>query len=129
MGATARLVLVVDDDPVIRSLIAECLADEPSVRVAVAPDGHRALELVASERPAVVVLDLLMPRLNGLEVVRRLRADPATRDVRILAMSASERGEHALEAGADAFLSKPFDLDHVCDAVRAQLERAGGLPT
>jgi CheY-like chemotaxis protein len=120
-----RLVLVVDDDPSIRILLAECLRDEPGVRTALARDGREAIERIAAEQPALLLLDLGMPGLDGIEVIRRLRADRATPALQIVAMSAGERAETALEAGADAFVAKPFDLDRLCAVLRERLARAG----
>jgi CheY-like chemotaxis protein len=76
-------------------------------------DGHDGLARIGTFRPDVVLLDLRLPGLDGAELCRAVRADPATREVRILAMSAlpdHEARERMLAAGADAFLAKPFTL-------------------
>ena len=121
--ATAEhLVLVVDDDRFIRDVVTACLEDEPGIRTAAAGDGQEALRLVAGERPAALVLDLAMPRVDGFEVCRRLKADPATRSIPLIAMSAGERRRSALDAGCDDFVAKPFDVDELCGTVRRWLD-------
>ena len=125
-GAMARterpLVLVADDDVSIRELLADTLT-ELDVRVATARDGAEALDMVARQAPALAVLDVQMPRVDGTEVCRRLKADPATRDLPVVAISAGERRGVAIEAGCDAFVAKPFDLDDLLAAVRDRLPR------
>jgi len=106
-----RTILIVDDDPVIRKLITTTLQDVAGYRLAEAGDGMAALETAQRERPEIVFLDYDMPRLNGIETCRRLRADPATAGATIVmltAMSDGDAQEHAAEAGADLFLTKPF---------------------
>jgi CheY-like chemotaxis protein len=120
----AHLILVVDDDDAIRTVAAEVLDDDPTLRTIQACDGAEALALVAAQRPALVLLDLAMPVLDGFEVCRRLRADPTTRAIPIVVMSASERRQAALDAGANEFIAKPFAIDRLAGAVRRWL----GLP-
>ena len=113
-------VLVVDDDHVIRQLIGINLELE-GFEVFMAADGEEALLQVTTVRPDVVVLDVMMPRLDGLEVARRLRQDPATRDLRLVLVSARaqaadrQRGE---DMGVDAYITKPFEPDELVDVVR-----------
>ncbi len=106
-----RLVLVVDDDPAITKLLRRMLeADGHSV--VVAADGQAALERVAERRPDLVVLDLDMPGVGGLEVCRRLKSDPETRLLPVLVLSGTGKAFgarlRAWELGADEFLTKPF---------------------
>lgn len=113
------LVLVVEDEPVIQSLLAEHLT-AAGFDVCVAPDGEVALELVRKRRPAVVCLDLNLPRISGYDVCEEIRADPTTRDVSILIMSARHSLDvraFALEAGADAYLTKPYAMEQLTDEV------------
>jgi CheY-like chemotaxis protein len=115
--------LVVEDDPAIRGLIAEAIAWELGIRVGLARDGEEALERAAALRPAVVVLDINMPRLDGYEVARRLKrgASPPW----IIAVSAVSDPAPALAAGCDVFVAKPFDLNVLLMAVASALWPGG----
>ncbi len=112
MGATmTRAVLVVDDDPFIRKLIATTLEDVAECRLHEAADGLEALTVARRERPTLVFLDVDMPGLDGIEACRRLRADPATSETTIVMLTAAHAdsvGRRAEDAGADLFLTKPF---------------------
>ncbi len=104
-------VLIVDDDPFIRKLIATTLEDVAGFELAEAADGEEAVEVAARETPELVFLDIDMPRLDGFEVCRRLRAEPATQaaTIVILTAAAGDAAEREAEgAGADLFLTKPF---------------------
>ena len=104
-------VLVVDDDPVVQRLLQVNFEME-GFRVVMAGDGVAGLEQVRTERPDVVVLDVMMPGMDGLAVTAALRADPATAGVPVLLLSAKAQGPDiaAGEAsGADAYVTKPFD--------------------
>src|SRR5579862_5928549 len=97
-------ILVVDDDPVIQKLLAVNFEME-GYQVATANDGEEALASVADHRPDVVVLDVMMPKIDGIEVVRRMKADPATAGVPVLLLSARAQAKDVtagIEAGADA---------------------------
>lgn len=110
-----RLVLVVDDDEMIRRLVRAVLeADE--FEVAEARDGQTALKLASETRPAVVVLDVMMPGLDGVEVCRRLDHD----QVKVVVLTARDDPKLEAEAklaGADAFLTKPFSPIELLDLV------------
>ena len=104
-------VLIVDDDPFIRKLIATTLEDVAGFEVAEAGDGVEAVEVAEQAPPELVFLDLDMPRMDGLEVCRRLRARPATASATIVVLTAAagDAAEREAEgAGADLFLTKPF---------------------
>jgi CheY-like chemotaxis protein len=104
-------ILIVDDDPSIRKLVATTLEDVAGFELVEAGDGGEALDLAAEEAPAIVLLDIDMPGLDGLEACRRLRAETATADTTIVMLTAAagEEAERAAEeAGADLFLTKPF---------------------
>jgi len=106
-----RKVLIVDDDPFIRKLIETTLEDVGGVRVVEAGDGQEALAVADREHPDLVLLDVMMPRLDGIEACRRLRAKPDTADVPVVMLTASDRFEDrakATAAGADRYLRKPF---------------------
>lgn len=128
---TARI-LVVEDDRFIREVVAIALRAD-GFAVDVVEDGDRACHYLAERSPALVVLDLALPFIDGFAICRRMRAVPRLARVPVLATSAAP-GERtaaaALEAGADAFLHKPFDLGDLIDCVRRLLtvERRDGPP-
>jgi CheY-like chemotaxis protein len=110
-AGAARGVLIVDDDQFIRRLIATTLEDVAQFELHEAADGLDALEVARRERPTIVFLDVDMPRLNGIETCRRLRADDATSDATIVMLTAAHGDsveQDAEHAGADLFLTKPF---------------------
>ena len=121
---TAPLVLLAEDDDDVRALAELVLRGEGYEVVAVA-DGQAALDAAAERTPAVAVLDVSMPRLNGLEAARRLRERPATRSIPIMLLTArvteSDRAR-GREAGVDAQLDKPFSPAVLAERVRALLE-------
>jgi CheY-like chemotaxis protein len=111
-----RTILIVDDDPTIRKLIATTLEDVSGYRLQEASNGLEAVERAIDVRPQIVFLDIDMPRVNGIEACRRLRSDPATASATIVMLTgdsndAAERSAHA--AGADLFLTKPFSPLHL----------------
>jgi CheY-like chemotaxis protein len=119
------LILCADDDPDILALLALRL-EGAGYRVAQAVDGEQALTLARELKPSVVVLDVMMPRLMGIEVVEALRADPGTRDLRVILVSARAQQsdvEVGLAAGADAYLSKPFQASELIELVQGLLAR------
>jgi two-component system chemotaxis response regulator CheY len=106
-----RDVLVVDDDPFIRKLIATTLEDVADFELHEASDGAEALVVARMCSPALVFLDVDMPRTDGIEACRQLRADPITSQATIVMLTASSGDSverRAEEAGADLFLTKPF---------------------
>lgn len=118
-------VLVVDDDPSVREAVARALRYE-GYTVEVAVDGQNALEVHALAPADAIVLDVLMPGLDGLEVCRRLRA--AADSVPILMLTARETVSDrvaGLDAGADDYLVKPFALQELLARLRALLRRSG----
>ena len=109
-----RSILIVDDEPHLRALIHQTLEEleDEGVELLTATNGEEALALIQSSRPALVFLDVMMPKLSGFEVAKKLKQDPATRSVMILMVTAlNELGdiERAVDAGTDDFLSKPVD--------------------
>lgn len=120
----ARVVLVVEDDADTRSALTQALAEELGEAVAVARDGFEAIERARQLRPAVVVLDIGLPGIDGYEVARALRADRATTGAWLIAHTAQGTPRGAAEAGFDQFLWKPVDVEHLAVAVEAGLDRA-----
>jgi two-component system, cell cycle response regulator DivK len=114
------VVLICDDDPQIVRLIESVIAGIGGVRTIAAYDGEEALALAYAEYPALLLLDLKIPKVSGPIVARRLKADPLTRDLPIVAVSALKNGPTlAQDAGCDGWLSKPFDIDELAMIVRA----------
>jgi len=121
-------ILIADDDPVIQKLLAVNFEME-GYRVVTASDGAEALERVASDHPDLAVLDVMMPRMDGLDVVRALRADPGTRTMPVILLSAKAQAvdiNRGLEAGADVYVTKPFDPAELLDKAAALIGTAEG---
>jgi two-component system response regulator MprA len=120
--------LVVDDERSIREAVARALRAN-GYDVALAADGETALQSVNALRPQAIVLDVMMPGVDGLEVCRRLRASGAHVPVLMLtARDAIDERVAGLDAGADDYLVKPFALDELLARVRALLRRSGAVP-
>ncbi|AMY19958.1 response regulator transcription factor [Rhodococcus kroppenstedtii] len=119
-------ILVTDDDRAVRESLRRSLTFN-GYTVELASDGLDALEKVASDRPDALVLDVMMPRLDGLEVCRRLRSTGDDLPILVLTArdSVSERVA-GLDAGADDYLPKPFALEELLARLRALLRRTGG---
>ncbi|MEV0530489.1 response regulator transcription factor [Kitasatospora sp. NPDC050463] len=122
-GPAAARLLVVDDEPALRDALESSLAFE-GYEVATATDGYEALESVEREKPDLVLLDIMMPRMDGLTAVRRMRSRGDT--VPVLMLTARDAvGDRVtgLDVGADDYLAKPFELDELLARVRALLRR------
>ena len=124
---TQPLVLVVDDDPDILDAICDILEAE-HYRVSRARHGGEALDRVAEERPAVILLDLMMPVMDGVTFASLLRQRPTVADVPILVISADGNPQRAVSVGARGYLAKPFDIDALLAHVAAITGRSGGEP-
>jgi phosphate regulon transcriptional regulator PhoB len=126
MAVTAQKILVVEDEPDISKLVSYNLAQE-RFKVLTAEDGEQALKLIQKEKPNLVVLDLMLPGLSGMEVCKILRDRPETAKLPILMLTA-KAGEAdrvvGLEMGADDYLAKPFSPREMVARVRAILRRA-----
>jgi CheY-like chemotaxis protein len=120
------LVLVVDDDPDILDAICDILEAE-GYRVSRARHGQEALEQVDSERPDVILLDLMMPVMDGVAFSRALRQRPLVSDVPIVVISADGNPQRAAAVGAAGYLAKPFDIDALLAHV-AGITREAGAP-
>lgn len=105
-------ILIVDDDRGVVDLLTEVLANDPrAFKLETATDGFEALVKVGFFRPALLILDISMPGMDGIEVCRRLKAQPETRAIRILGITGhQERVSALMEAGADGCLAKPLSL-------------------
>lgn len=112
-------ILVVDDEAAIRHLLDDLLGDE-GYSVSTASNGRAALAIVKQERPDLILMDVMMPELDGLETLRHLRTGPESAAVPVILMSAAA---YLTPDSADgmAFISKPFNLDHVLAVVAHML--------
>ncbi len=111
----APLVLVVDDSLTVRKITGRLLARE-GYRLATAKDGVEALEFLRNERPAVMLLDIEMPRMDGFELTRAVRADDRLKDLPIVVItsrSAEKHRQHAMELGVNAYLGKPYQEEEL----------------
>ena len=123
-GAVSQThVLVVDDEPMVREVLARYLENE-GFAVDVAEDGEQALSVYEAERPDLVLLDLMLPRLDGLEVFRRMRALAPTAIIMLTAKGEETDRVVGLELGADDYVTKPFSPREVIARVRAVLRRS-----
>ncbi len=116
-------ILVVDDDPVIQKLLSVNFEME-GYRVVCASDGLEGLHRAATEHPDLVLLDVMMPRMDGIAVVRQLKGEPATAGIPVILLSAKAQATDVsggLDAGADEYVTKPFDPLELLDKVAALL--------
>jgi len=114
-------VLIVDDTPANLELLSVWLEELPAANVVAATDGVEALAQVERHHPDLILLDVMMPRLSGFELCRRLKADPATRDIAIIMVTVlgeSADIERAAESGADDFVSQPVNRTVLLTRVR-----------
>jgi DNA-binding response OmpR family regulator len=120
MAGFLATVLICDDEPSLRELIRVSL-DGPYEFVE-ADDGEESLELARRVRPDVIILDMMMPRRNGLEVLSTLREEGELDDTRVIVLTAQPgTREEALEAGADIVMVKPFEPEQISAAVEEVL--------
>jgi two-component system, OmpR family, response regulator len=125
----AHRVLVVDDESSITELVATVLRYE-GFQVKTAANGRKALAAVTSFRPHLMVLDVMLPDLDGFEIQKRLAADGTRTPILFLsARDAAEDKVHGLTMGADDYVTKPFSLEELVARVRTVLRRAGGEQT
>ena len=121
MTITAKIAIV-DDESHIRALLEQTLEDlEGNFEVMTAANGAEGLQLIQQERPCIVFLDIMMPRMNGYDVCAAVRANPALAHTVIVMLTAKGQEAdriHGLEVGADYFVTKPFDPDEILDLAR-----------
>ena len=123
-------ILIIDDSRAMRAFVRVALETEEPLLITEAPSGVEALRILPRERFDLVITDLNMPGINGLEVVafmRRLEAHRMTPLLIITTEAAPRDRERALGLGADAYLTKPFDADALREAVRVARARATGV--
>lgn len=124
----AATILVCDDDPSLRELVRAVLG--PRYRFVEAADGAEALALAREERPELMVLDVMLPGLSGIEVLEAMRTDDELKEIHVVVITAWSHAEiDAQVAGADRFVSKPFDPDELSTAVEELLGVGSTEPT
>ena len=119
-------VLIVDDNPTNLKLVTY-LVKSHGHEVATAGDAEAALAAIAAQRPTVILMDLQLPGIDGLELTRRLKADPTTRSIPIIALTAyAMKGdlEKALAAGCDDYVTKPIDTRALPEVIARHVARA-----
>ncbi|MBA3810727.1 MAG: phosphate regulon transcriptional regulator PhoB [Caulobacteraceae bacterium] len=125
MNATLPHILVVEDEDSLATLLQYNL-DKEGYGVALCADGEEALVMIDEKQPDLVILDWMLPKVSGIEVCRRLRQRPATRNLPVIMLTA--RGEESdrirgLDTGADDYVVKPFSMIELCARIRAVLRR------
>lgn len=122
MTAGTAAILVVDDESSIAEAIAEVLSWE-GYRVSVAPNGLRALEMMRLSRPTLVITDYMMPLLDGVQLLRAMRADPQLAGIPAILFSAAPlAGLAGVELAAE-LLAKPFEVNHLLEVIERVLKR------
>ena len=114
-----KVIIAVDDEPDIRALVCFCLKSSGDFEVLEAKSGEEAINLAIAHQPVLIVMDVRMPGMGGIEACRHLKANPATTSIPVIFLSAWHSEEQAaLEAGGMAFLLKPFNPDELIATVR-----------
>lgn len=125
---TQKLLLVVDDSPTGRKVVSESLRSK-GYEVIAAEDGEQALDLAFRRQPDLVVLDIVLPKKNGFQVCRHLKAEPHTKHIKVVLLSskilASDR-QWGMKQGADAYITKPFEMPDLLSTVEGILAQDGG---
>ncbi len=122
-------VLIADDEPFQRILIRETLTEDPEFAFLEAENGAQALYQARNAKPDLIILDIMMPDIDGLRVCRMLKADPRLQNIPIIMVTALNKEEdrvNALDAGADNFLSKPFEAEELQAIVHEALKQGNG---
>ena len=117
-------VLAVDDIPLNLLLVQKMLA-KFNFKLRTAANGQQALDAVAEQKPDLILLDLMMPGIDGFEVIRRLRADPATADIQIVILSALNSNEDVVKGfnmGANDFIMKPIIMEKLLSCVNTRMQ-------
>lgn len=125
MSSKALMVLMVEKNPVIANLARHFLENH-GFQTAFASDGVQALRMASELLPAILISEILVPRLDGLDVCRQLKASERTRSIKILIFSILRAQDRALRAGADAFLLKPLQQELLLETVTLLINSPGG---
>ncbi len=122
-------ILLVEDNEMNRDMLSRRLARQGHT-VTIAVDGAEAIEKAQADAPDIVLMDMSLPVIDGWEATRRLRADPATRHLRIIALTAHAMAgdrEKAMQAGCDDYDTKPLELPRLLEKIAAQLQRPSAV--
>ncbi len=122
----SSILLIGERDPFMQRTLDHFLA--PKFHLHFVDDGATLLEVARSLHPHLIVLEILLPGQDGLQVCRALKSDPSTREIPVLVFTWLNAEERALLAGADAFLSKPFDAPLFSETLQRLLSRRGETP-
>jgi len=118
-------VLIVDDNAQNLELLEVYMEDMPEVRTTSATNGIEALEVIHQDKPDIILLDIMMPRMSGFELCKQLKSSPATRDIVIIIVTALNETadiERATECGTDDYLTKPINRRALIELVRTHLQ-------
>lgn len=118
---TKKTILAVDDDPQNLELLAAKLS-ESGYRLIIAQSGREAIKTISMEKPDLVLLDIIMPEMNGFETLKRIKAiDPNILVAMVTSVWDDEEGKRCLEAGAFEYVTKPIDFNHLKDVILFKL--------
>lgn len=120
----AKKVLIIEDYPATANMITEILAAE-GVESVIAPEGASGIEKAETEKPALILLDIMLPGMSGLEVCSQLKSNPATRAIPVVMVSVKTTAEDVkagMAAGADDYIAKPFDPAKLVAVVKKHLK-------
>jgi PAS domain S-box-containing protein len=127
LGAQLQTVLYVEDNPANMNLVEQIIARQPNLRLLTAINGNSGVELARSSEPDVILIDINLPDISGIEVMKILRSDPATLHIPIVALSANAMPrdiQKGLDAGFFRYITKPIKINEFMDALNATLEFA-----
>lgn len=119
----SRTVLCVDDSPTSLNVMAESLRDR-GYNVMTAADGEDAMRQIGTQKPDLILLDIILPKKNGFQICRQLKTSPATRDIKVVLVSSKSQDTDrywGLKQGADEYITKPFEPDQLVEQVEHQL--------
>ena len=119
----SKKLLIVDDEAHIRMLLEQTLEDleDEGVEFLIAENGEQALETIQEEKPDLVFLDVMMPKMNGMDVCKNVKQDDSLSDVYVIILTAKGQEvdkQKGLELGADRYMTKPFDPDEILDTAK-----------
>lgn len=121
-------ILVIDDSPTILYMVTNMIAQGGHETIT-ATNGEQALKMAINQQPDLVLLDVILPRLNGYEVCRQLKSTPQTADIPVVMITSKTKDKDrkwGMEQGADDYITKPFDADDLLDVIKRFVHRRVG---